>query len=233
MTSSQTSGEGPRRPLSSFFLPPLYPILDPAFLLARHAQCEPLDAARAMLDAGARILQLRHKGPYTRQAYELAQALAELCKAHDGAQFAVNDRADIAALVGAAVLHVGQDDLPPAIVQPICPGAAIGLSTHNEAQFRAASADPAVSYVALGPIFGTASKENPDPVVGIEELARLAALKRHALVAIGGITLERAPSVWNAGADSIAVIGALVPDGATASDIFHATRAWCHAASMV
>lgn len=232
MTSQSVPGEGPSRPLSSFSLPPLYPILDPAFL-TRHARCGPLDAARAMLDGGARILQFRHKGPYTRQAYELAQALAELCKAHDNALFAINDRADIAALVNASVLHVGQEDLPPAVVHPICPGAAIGLSTHNEAQFLAASADPFVSYLALGPIFGTSSKENPDPVVGIEELTRLAAMKQHPLVAIGGVTLERSTSVWGAGADSIAVIGALIPSGATASDIFHATQAWCNAASMV
>lgn len=231
MTSSFTAAEGPLRPLSSFSLPPLYPILDPAYLERYGVRCTPLEAARAMLDGGARILQLRHKGPYTRQAYELAQALAELCR--DRALFAINDRADIAALAGASVLHVGQEDLPPQAVHPICPGAAIGLSTHNEAQFVAASADPFVSYLALGPIFGTTSKENPDPVVGVEELARLAARKHHPLVAIGGITLDRARSVWDAGADSIAVIGALVPAGATASDIFHATNTWCNAANMV
>ncbi len=87
----------------------------------------------------------------------------------------------------------------------------LGFSTHNEAQLAAAANEP-IDYVALGPIFGTASKLNPDPEVGVDELRRLKPLAQVALVAIGGITRQTAPEVWAAGADSIAVVGDLYPD---------------------
>jgi thiamine-phosphate pyrophosphorylase len=87
----------------------------------------------------------------------------------------------------------------------------LGFSTHNEAQLRAAASEP-VDYLALGPIFGTSTKLNPDPVVGVDELRRLRALTTRPLVAIGGITRANALSVLDAGADSVAVIGDLFPD---------------------
>ena len=111
-----------------------------------------------------------------------------------------------------AAVHVGQDDLPPSDTRKLVgPKRIVGFSTHNEAQFRAAS-DEAIDYVALGPIFGTTSKLNPDPEVGVAELRRLKPLAQVPVVAIGGVTRFTAPEVWAAGADSIAVVGDLYPD---------------------
>jgi thiamine-phosphate pyrophosphorylase len=192
-------------------LPRFYPILDSGFLMRRGIDV--IDAARAILDAGARILQFRHKGHVARETFNTLESLARLCEAA-GAQFVVNDRADLAWLVHAA-LHLGQDDLPPASARLIVGSQTpIGFSTHNEAQFQAAAKEP-VDYLALGPIFGTSSKENPDPVVGLEELRRLRPLSARQIVAIGGITRETAHAVLKAGADSVAVIGDLVPEDGT------------------
>jgi thiamine-phosphate pyrophosphorylase len=168
-----------------------------------------------LLAAGAEIVQWRHKGALTRERFAELEAMAKLVK-EAGARFVVNDRADLAKLTGAA-LHLGQDDLPPSEARKIVgPGAIIGFSTHNEAQLRAALEEP-VDYLALGPMFGTQSKENPDPVVGVEELRRLRPLTGKPLVAIGGITRSNAGSVLAAGADSIAVIGDLFGDDGVGS----------------
>jgi thiamine-phosphate pyrophosphorylase len=166
-------------------------------------------AAEALLDAGARILQFRHKSFFSRQAFEEASRIAELCR-HAGALFVVNDRADIAKLLDAA-LHVGQDDLAPADARRILPSPGIiGFSTHNEQQLLAGILEP-VDYLAIGPIFPTRSKLNPDPIVGLDRLRALRALTQKPLVAIGGITRELAPQVFEAGADSVAVISDLFP----------------------
>jgi thiamine-phosphate pyrophosphorylase len=166
-------------------------------------------AAEALLDAGARILQFRHKSFFSRQAFEEASRIAELCR-HAGALFVVNDRADIAKLLDAA-LHVGQDDLAPADARRILPSPGIiGFSTHNEQQLLAGNLEP-VDYLAIGPIFPTRSKLNPDPIVGLDRLRALRALTQKPLVAIGGITRELAPQVFEAGADSVAVISDLFP----------------------
>ena len=123
----------------------------------------------------------------------------------------VNDRADVAALLKAG-LHLGQDDLSPGDARRILPGGSIlGFSTHNEQQLNAGDSET-VDYLAIGPIFATGSKQNPDPVVGLEGLRKLRSLTQKPLVAIGGITRELAPKVFEAGADSIAVIGDLFPD---------------------
>ncbi|HYP08404.1 MAG TPA: thiamine phosphate synthase [Bryobacteraceae bacterium] len=189
-------------------LPRFYPILDTAVI--ERCRLNLVDAAEALLNAGARIIQLRHKAHFHRDLYACATRIAELC-ASARATFVINDRADIAMLLDAAV-HVGQDDLPPADVRRIGgPNRTLGFSTHNEAQLRAAAAEP-IDYVALGPIFGTQSKFNPDPEVGLEELRRLKPLAQAPLVAIGGIDRTKAASVWAAGADSIAVVGDLYPD---------------------
>ena len=184
-------------------LPAFYPIIDADLVPA-------VPAAEAMLEAGARILQFRHKSFFSRTAFEAASRISELCR-RAGALFIVNDRADIAMLLDAG-LHLGQDDLAPADARRIMPaGSIIGFSTHNEAQLRAAAQEPA-DYLALGPIFGTASKANPDPTVGLEGLRKLRALTARPLVAIGGITRENAGAVLKAGADSVAVIGDLFPE---------------------
>ena len=162
-----------------------------------------------MLDAGAAIIQFRHKGEFTEQRWQEAQAVRELCQLA-GALFVMNDRVDYAALLGGGA-HLGQDDLPPAAARRVIgPEALLGFSTHNEKQLREANSEP-VDYIALGPVFSTASKRNPDPVVGLEELTRLRPIVSKPLVAIGGITLDNSRAVLDAGADSVAVISALLP----------------------
>jgi thiamine-phosphate pyrophosphorylase len=189
-------------------LPRFYPILDTAAI--ERCGGELVSSAEALLAAGAKILQLRHKAHFHGSLFDQAQRIAHLCN-DAGALFVINDRADVAMLLNAAV-HVGQDDLPAAEVRRLAGKArTIGFSTHNEAQLRAAADEP-IDYVALGPIFGTSSKQNPDPQVGVEELRRLKPLAQVPLVAIGGITRITATSVWSAGADSIAVVGDLYPN---------------------
>lgn len=141
------------------------------------------------------------------------------------ALFVINDRADVAMLLDAAV-HLGQDDLPPTAARRImAQESIIGFSTHNEAQLRAGDQEP-VDYLAIGPIFATGSKQNPDPVVGLEELRRLRALTKKPLVAIGGITRATASSVLQAGADMVAVIGDLYPEPCTKSALRARTEEW-------
>ncbi len=191
--------------LPRFALPKFYPILDPE-IATRHG-VDSIAAAEQILEGGATILQFRHKGFFSREVFAQLERVAELCR-DAGALFVVNDRADLAALTNAA-LHLGQDDLKPSSARKIVGAKTlIGFSTHNESQLRAAAAEPA-NYLALGPIFGTASKQNPDPVVGIDELRRLRPLTDRPLVAIGGITRANARSVLAAGADSVAIIGDL------------------------
>ncbi len=202
-------------------LPAFFPILDVACL-----QREGLDAvaaAEAILRGGARILQLRYKEHLSRRMFETAEQLAALCVRH-GAVFQMNDRADVARVLGCG-LHVGQDDLPaPEARAVLGNGLLLGLSTHNPAQLEAAPPEP--DYLALGPIFPTGSKENPDPVVGLDNLRTWRRLSSRPLVAIGGITLENARSVLEAGADSVAVIGGLYAGPLTLELLEERTTAW-------
>jgi thiamine-phosphate pyrophosphorylase len=186
----------------------LYPILDTGTVNRRGIGV--VAAATQILEAGAQILQFRHKEFFSREVFAELEQVAALCR-EARAMFVVNDRADIARLTSAG-LHLGQEDLLPVDARLVV-GAetVIGFSTHNERQFREALAQPA-DYLAFGPIFSTASKENPDPVVGLDELSRLRALTKWPLVAIGGITRANARSVLAAGADSVAVIGDLYPE---------------------
>ena len=199
-------------------IPAFYPLLDTNCGLPVAA------AAEAILDAGARIVQFRHKGIFTRQVFEEATHIASLCR-DAGALFVINDRADIAMLLDAA-LHLGQDDLPPADARRIMPsGRIIGFSTHNADQLRAADREP-VDYLAIGPVFGTASKQNPDPVVGIDRLRTLRPLTQKPLVAIGGITRKTAPAVFDAGAHSVAIIGDLYPQPLTKASLRARAEEW-------
>ena len=186
-------------------LSPFYPIFDTAMLPARGLSLE--DTARAALTAGATIVQFRHKGAFSGDVLAQAELLRNLCR-QAGALFIVNDRADVARLLDAG-LHLGQTDLPPSDARRILgPDAVIGFSTHNADQLRAAAAEP-VDYLALGPIFRTHSKENPDPVVGLDNLRAWRSLTSRPLVAIGGITRLNSASVLAAGADSVAIISDL------------------------
>jgi thiamine-phosphate pyrophosphorylase len=188
-------------------LPRVYPILDTASLEVRGIALA--TAAAAFLEGGAGILQIRHKGHWSREFFEAAKQVARLCR-EDGVDLIVNDRADFALLLEAG-LHVGQDDLSPRDARKLMgPDAVIGFSSHCASQLSAAGGEP-VDYVALGPVFRTASKRNPDPVVGLDEVGRCRALLDQPLVAIGGITRENALEVLNAGADSVAVIAGLLP----------------------
>src|SRR6185312_7452380 len=174
----------------------LYAIVDTGFLARRGT--DPIAFARAVLEARPAALQLRAKDVPARAILALLRALGPMCR-QAGASLVANDRADLAALAGCDAVHIGQEDLPYDLVHRIAPQLKVGISTHNLVQLeRALSFTP--RYVAYGPVFATASKENPDPVVGIEGLRTATARARAVaipLVAIGGITLERAASVAN------------------------------------
>ncbi|HXI28376.1 MAG TPA: thiamine phosphate synthase [Vicinamibacterales bacterium] len=182
---------------------------------AVRAGWRPVDLATAFLDGGARFLQLRAKAMASGPLLETTAAIMALARSY-GATLIVNDRADIARLAGAGGVHVGQDDLAPAAVRAIVgPDAIVGLSTHTIEQIDRAVGEP-VGYVAIGPVFGTATKVTGYDRVGLD-MVRAAAARASArglpLVAIGGITLETAASVLAAGATSVAVIGDLLAGG--------------------
>lgn len=203
-------------------LPRVYPILDAQSLDLRGIAIEA--AAAAFLEGGAGILQIRQKGHWSRDFFAAARNVARLCR-ENGTPLIVDDRADFALLLEAG-LHVGQDDLCPRDARKLLGSeATLGYSSHNPAQLATAGGEP-VDYVAIGPIFATASKRNPDPVVGVEEIRRCRYLVEKPLVAIGGITLENARGVWAAGADSVALIGALLPDSATVRGLRTRMEEW-------
>lgn len=179
--------------------PRLYVIIDAALL-----RTEALDFARWMAESGVKLIQYRNKQIPSRRLFEISRELQSLLLPY-GVRFVVNDRADVAAACGAGGVHVGQEDIPVEAARQICgPKTWIGLSTHSLEQVRAAERT-AADYLAVGPIFSTQTKETPDPVVGVEFIHKARGVTTKPLVAIGGITLERARSVYAAGADSLAV----------------------------
>jgi thiamine-phosphate pyrophosphorylase len=184
--------------------PPVYAILDQDLV-----QMPPEACAVSLAAAGIELIQYRAKRQTTREYY---QSCVGLMKALVGrnVRFIVNDRPDIAAMSGASGVHVGQDDLPADDARRICGlGLWVGVSTHNLEQVRAAN-QTSVDYIAVGPIFATSTKENPDPVVGLQFIREARKLTRKPIVAIGGITLDHTAEVYEAGADSIAVIRDLI-----------------------
>jgi len=182
-------------------LPRLYVILDPSQIPQRSIE----EVCDILLAAGVRLIQYRNKNAPSRTLYEHSAALAGRAE-QAGARLIVNDRADIARASGAHGVHVGQDDLPVESARGVVgAGKWVGFSTHNLEQLAAAEVSSA-DYLAFGPVFATSSKENPDPIVGIEGLRRARATTRKPLVAIGGITLSRVADVLAAGADAVAVI---------------------------
>jgi thiamine-phosphate pyrophosphorylase len=181
-------------------LPRLYVILDAGLLTTSH-----LAFTEEMARAGVRLLQYRDKAASSATLLHNSQQVAEVCAAK-GIIFVVNDRADVASLALADGVHVGQDDLPVEHARKVVgSGKYVGISTHNMEQFQRAAGSSA-DYIAVGPIFSTTSKENPDAVVGFELLRQVRALTKKPIVAIGGITLERAAQVIEAGADCVAVL---------------------------
>lgn len=190
----------PRGFLLRSSLPRLYVVLD-AVLIPEPA----LEIATKLVDAGVRLLQFRAKALPAREYLQTATQLARITRSA-GLTFFVNDRPDIAYLAQADGVHVGQEDLSVEQARSIVgPDRWVGVSTHNREQFVQAAATSA-DYVAIGPIFATTSKANPDPVVGLDLLRDLRPLTKKPIVAIGGIRLEHAAEVIEAGADSVAVI---------------------------
>jgi thiamine-phosphate pyrophosphorylase len=186
-------------------LPKLYAITDTEL-----SNCTHVEIVERLLAGGARLIQLRDKEASAREMFEAAQACVTLTRAA-GATLLINDRVDIAIAADADGVHLGQDDLTVAEARALLgPQKIIGVSTHSLAQVEAALVTSA-NYIAVGPIFPTTTKANPDPVVGLELLRQARALTSLPLVAIGGITLATAAQVVGAGADSVAVISALYP----------------------
>jgi thiamine-phosphate pyrophosphorylase len=204
------------------FPAPLYPIADAA------ACRDVLALAKAILAGGAPLLQLRAKEVPTGELVALARAVKG-CADRTGALLIINDRADVAQLVGAAGVHVGQDDLSPTAARAILgPDKIIGLSTHNLDQVDAAVRAGGIDYLAFGPIFTTVNKRDPDPVQGPAGLAAVRARCRLPLVAIGGISAATVAAVLATGADAAAVIGAI----AGTDDAERATRELLAAARL-
>jgi thiamine-phosphate pyrophosphorylase len=197
-----------------FSLPKLYPITDTRLTGLSHAeQVERLAAG------GATLIQLREKLAAPREFYHAALEAMRVAR-RLGVQIIINDRVDIAMAVEADGVHLGQDDLPPERARQLLgPGRLVGFSTHNLNQALAADSAP-IDYLAIGPVFQTSTKEKPDPVVGLDRLGEIKRGLTKPLVAIGGITLDRAGSVIAAGADSVAVIADLY----SAGDITERTR---------
>ncbi|MGH9403800.1 MAG: thiamine phosphate synthase [Terriglobia bacterium] len=174
----------------------------------QRASRSPAEVTDSLLAAGVRLIQYRGKKSTARETYAAALTLAARIQSAGGTLI-VNDRADIALAAGADGVHVGQEDLPASMARRILSSKMIGLSTHSIEQVKQANLAP-VDYIAFGPIFATGSKEKPDPVVGLSGLAEARKATQKPLVAIGGITLENARSVIDAGADSVAVVSALL-----------------------
>ena len=188
------------------YLPKLYPITDARLSRLSHAE----QVAR-LRDGGAKFIQLREKHLSPREFYSDAEAALAVARER-GARIIINDRADIALALGADGVHLGQDDLDPAAARRLLGDRfIIGYSTHTIQQAIEAARLP-VDYVALGPIFDTHTKENPHPTVGLEALRRVRDTidKSVSLIAIGGITHTNAPAALDAGADTVAVISALL-----------------------
>ena len=186
-------------------LPRLYAIVDPAQAGGRSV----LEITEQLLAAGVRLIQLRDKNASSGELYSTAKLMAERI-GRAGGIFVVNDRADVARAIDADGVHLGQDDLPVESARALLGSdKMIGHSTHTLSQV-VTTHDYPLDYLAFGPIFSTSSKQNPDAVVGLAGLREARKATRKPLVAIGGITLENARSVIEAGADSVAVIRDLI-----------------------
>lgn len=189
----------------NFELPKLYPITDKRISDLSHAE-----QVSCLADGGATFIQLREKYKSPREFYEEAKAALKAARERK-VKIIINDRVDIALALKADGVHLGQDDMPPEAARKILGDAAIiGFSTHNTAQAVEAVKMP-VDYIAIGPIFGTTTKDNPDPVVGLEGLQFVRnEIGKFPLVAIGGINQKNVADLLAHGADSVAVISSLL-----------------------
>ncbi|MEO7659169.1 MAG: thiamine phosphate synthase [Pyrinomonadaceae bacterium] len=188
-------------------LPKIYPITDAGISGMSHAE-----QIERLSEGGATLIQFREKFATSRDTFDAAVLADETARKY-GVRLIINDRVDIALALNSQGVHLGQDDLPPAAARRLLGEAAvIGLSTHSATQVLAALSQP-IDYIAIGPIFPTATKQNPDAVVGLDELRHIRKIAGDfPLVAIGGINSGNLSSVFEAGADSAALIGAILSD---------------------
>ena len=164
-----------------------------------------LQLAQSFLKAGIRFFQVRDKQLPDHQYYHQLVKIKALCEKYD-ARFVINDRIDLVLAVGADGVHLGQKDLSVKVARRLLgKEAIIGLSTHNRRQFKNAQLQ-ALSYLAIGPIFSTKTKLDAEPALGVKALPQLISGSRYPVVAIGGISVEKAPTVWQTGVDSVAII---------------------------
>jgi thiamine-phosphate pyrophosphorylase len=201
-------------------LPRLYCILDSSNFPDTEALCL---CASELVAGGVTLLQYRNKTGSARQMLEQTRELKT--RLGTSVKLIMNDRADLCLAAGFDGVHVGQDDLSPAGARAVIGNSLwLGVSTHNPGQLGAADKTTA-DYLAIGPVFATSSKANPDPVIGLEGVRRARALTRKPLVAIGGITRGNCRSVVEAGADAVAVISDLLREpGKSAEEFFRILR---------
>ena len=188
-------------------LPKIYPITD-----VRLSKISHVEQVEKLIEGGAKFIQLREKYASAREFYKSAESALKISRKHN-VKIIINDRVDIALALKADGVHLGQDDLPPAEARKILgEKAIIGFSTHNVEQAIAAVRMP-IDYLAIGPIYTTKTKENPDAIVGLEGLRKVReATGNFPLVAIGGINLENLREVYDAGANSAAIISNLISE---------------------
>jgi thiamine-phosphate pyrophosphorylase len=200
-----------------FSFPRLYPILVPS-RIGGGSMPEICEFASEVVEGGARIVQLREKQSSSKEILRLARELRRVLP--NEARLIINDRADLAVAAGAEGVHLGQDDIPPDAARKIIgPARMLGVSTHNAQQLEIAHRTSA-DYIAIGPVFATISKDNPDPLIGLEGIRQGRSLTNKPLVAIGGITLQNCRSVIAAGADCVAIIGAILEDPCKTTEQF-------------
>jgi len=189
----------------SFNLPKVYPITDTRLSGLSHGE-----QVMRLIRGGATVIQLRDKDASPREFYHQAAAALQVARNH-GAKLIINDRVDVALALKADGVHLGQSDLPVEAARSLLgEDAIIGFSTHDITQARLAATMP-LDYIAFGPIFQTLTKENPDPVAGLDALREVrASTGSLPLVAIGGVNLINAAGVFGAGADAVAMISELI-----------------------
>jgi thiamine-phosphate pyrophosphorylase len=196
-------------------LPRLYAILDTSYF---HDSQALFSTAEELLAGGVRLLQYRNKSGNAREMLEQAQQLKRRLGA--SIKLIMDDRADLCLAAGFDGVHVGQDDLSPAGARKVIGEKLwLGVSTHNPKQVAEAN-ETSANYIAIGPVFSTSSKGNPDPVIGIEGVRNARALTQKPLVAIGGINRANCRSVIEAGADSVAVISDLMREPRKSAEDF-------------
>jgi thiamine-phosphate pyrophosphorylase len=191
----------------AFHLPRVYPITDTELSGLSHAE-----QVGRLIAGGATLIQLRDKHAAPRDFYRQAEAALQIAREHN-VRLIINDRVDVALALGADGVHLGQTDMTVDAARRLLGQRVIlGISTHNLAQAEMAANMP-VDYVAFGPIFKTSTKENPDPIAGLDALRAVRTIAGALpVVAIGGITLANTEEVWKAGADAVSSIAALVSE---------------------